>query len=188
MLLLLFDVLLCSQFYLTVMKRTIFLFIGASILLVGCSSTYGSREEASGAADEWAADSRLVVVEWQPTFAELQKAVQQAKQDAEEMSEEKCSFARRALNRAEYPERLTNAKFMEGYYCNRKSEIDESVVALGLVERTTKRTRWCDEEKETKQFVCKERDVDESIAATESTPMSGNDWKDTKTTYSYFRY
>ena len=72
-------------------------------------------------------------------------------------------------------------------WCNQEVEIDESAVELFLTERKTLKTRWCDEEKETQQFLCKENNVDDKIVETDSSPLPGKEWKDAKITYTYFR-
>ena len=177
MLLLLFDVLLCSQFYLTVMKRTIFLFIGASILLVGCSSTYGSREEATLASYEWRNEGREFDVVYVPTDAEVAEEKQFRKISCDTAREHLRTGGVAGRRLSAFVLRRKEMLFEDDCVLNAPNKVSKET----LTTRDTLKTRTCNHERDTRQWTCKEWKVS-------GDEIMKDKWDEIKPTYSYFRY
>lgn len=170
--------------------------VAVPLLVIGVSGfwwgKYSSREQARTAADEWIADGREVSIIWKPTAAEVQKEIERGyKEHEEKVNGWECQAVRERVKRCSANPSGRGCKdweyatFFAG--CG-EIEIIESMVYQTMTKRGTLKTRSCSEEKETKQFVCKERKVADSVPATRSNPMPGKKWAAIKPTYKHFRY
>ena len=188
------------------------LMLGVFALLVGCSSNYGSREQgpigsreqvpygsreqASIAADRWVAGGKYVVVEYLPHTDDVKRRIQTLKAEKQET----CSVAQRFKNGpppqpAEGPmfttmpadvRRGRNVKFL----CSKEALfVDEDAVFAQMTTQNRRFTRWCNWEKETRQYVCKERNIDyRSVPTPEGIPISPMVWDRAGITFTHFRY
>ena len=140
----------------------VFTLLIASSVLIGCSSTtYGSRQEAKFATDNWEREGKEVrVIFPNPTEEEYQKA-------NEELRREPCD---------------QDDENLVGLDCG-SATLDRHI--WFALERDKRRplvkTRGCVEERETNQFVCRSKDYN-------TDEVSGEDWKKRDFTYHYFRY
>lgn len=164
------------------MKPLTSLLLGASVLLVGCSSTYGSREEAFIASNEWKNDGREFEVVDVPTDAKVEYEINEAKQ----WRNARCETYKRYI-RTGYiiPDKPLSFPDIQKYKRFVREECHPGT-PLGvsketLTKRETKNTRTCNHEEDTRQWTCKEYKVS-------GDEIMKDKWDETKPTYSYFRY
>ena len=177
------------------MKRLLLL---ASVLIVGCSSSnYQSREEASIAADEWVNSGKVMTVVQQPTTPE---EISDAKSHRLETPQERCEYATginsqiktpgflHTLNNSQRKKAVSDAKLNYMIYCSVKHEREWYLVATHdgdqLNITTVNNTRWCEEKKDSKRFVC----MNNTIPVPSGTDVDSNDWINASISYRYFRY
>ncbi len=158
-----------------------------SILLVSCSTKFNSREEAFNAKEKFLRDGKEVVVVYVPT----DEWVEQKRKEAKDYAKERCETAKKKMN-DEITKQTRRIKL--------GMKIDENAVISAredrdllcgewdyhgnkesLTERHKKNTRTCNFERETNQFVCKERKV-------RGDEIMGKDWAKLQPNYTYFRY
>jgi len=122
---------------LTMNPNKVFTLLITSSVLIGCSSTtYGSRQEAKIAADNWESEGKEVRVIFSiPTEEEYQKA-------NEELRRQPCDED-------------------DTFVCGSQQLIRSIWFEMERKERQPLlKTRGCSEEKETNQFVCRSKDYD----------------------------
>jgi hypothetical protein len=144
---------------LTMNLNKVFTLLITSSVLIGCSSTtYGSRQEAKIAADNWESEGKEVRVIFSiPTEEEYQKANEELKRQPCDQDDEVFVCGSSTLIR-------------HIWFAQEKDKRQPLV-----------QTRGCVEEKETNQFVCRSKDHN-------TDEVSGEDWKKGDFTYRYFRY
>ena len=182
-------------------KTITILSVATTLLLTSCSSKFGSREEARIAATTYRGKECKDVVVSYPAYPHQIKWETEARQES---LENECARDRKGMGVKEpvkphpilgTPKQkrdYNSASIAYSYSQLSKSFVEQNcspikkiVLSKEEIEALTKlkkeQTIECNEEKETKQFVCKEWKTDE-------TKMERDEWFSLKPNYSYFRY
>ena len=174
--------------------------IATTLLLGSCSSKFGSREEAKNAAINYRGkEGKTVVVSYKASADKIRWETQ----DRQQKINSACDRNRQGMNAQEpvKPKRFYTQKQRQDYnkariaftykeqsrafFLENCSPIPRIVLGKKEIEKLTRfekeQTIECNEEKETKQFVCKKW-------RTDKTKMDSDEWFSLKPNYSYFRY
>ena len=156
-----------------------FVLCGVVVFLHSCSSRFRSKEEASNAQRNFLEGGKEVVVVDIPTNEEVVEARRLNRVYCRELTYQ-------FVEGFETREELNKAFELNDIHCDWQTHpngypIEEKINAMTLTKHETKKTRVCNNEMETSQFVCKEWKVG-------GDRITKSEWIELKPSYSYFRY